>query len=227
MQYLRKAVIGVVIIRWVHACRRVHGPHDADEFPAGRRLRLRDVARATSAGASLERTDQVLKKVENDSGAYRRRAVLHGHRRLQFVESNFGELPGILLHELQAVGRTHVTRASGASDLAKINGELATQIPEAMAFAFMPPSIPGLGSAVVSRCGCRIAVADRLSFSIRILQAFLAAARKRPELAGVMSQFSADVPQIYADVDRDKALKQGVKSPTFTKRCRRISVVCI
>src|SRR5262249_33881135 len=41
-------------------------------------------------------------------------------------------------------------------------------------------------------------------------QNFLAACRRRPELAGVASQFSADVPQIYADVDRDKVLKQGV-----------------
>ena len=39
---------------------------------------------------------------------------------------------------------------------------------------------------------------------------FIAAARKRPELAGVNSQFSAGVPQIFADVDRDKALVQGV-----------------
>ena len=63
---------------------------------------------------------------------------------------------------------------------------------------------------VAFRCGSRIAAADRSSFSIRILQKFLAACRKRPELAGVASQFSAAVPQIYADVDRDKVLKQGV-----------------
>ena len=37
----------------------------------------------------------------------------------------------------------------------------------------------------------------------------MAAARQRPEL-GVGSQFSASSPQIYADVDRDKVLKQGV-----------------
>jgi len=42
------------------------------------------------------------------------------------------------------------------------------------------------------------------------LRKFLAAAQKRPELAGVSSQFSAAAPQIYADVDRDKVLKQGV-----------------
>src|SRR5262249_15439423 len=42
------------------------------------------------------------------------------------------------------------------------------------------------------------------------LQKFLAACRRRPELAGVASQFTASVPQLYADVDRDKVLKQGV-----------------
>jgi HAE1 family hydrophobic/amphiphilic exporter-1 len=42
------------------------------------------------------------------------------------------------------------------------------------------------------------------------LQNFLAEARKRPELANVTSQFNSSVPQIYADVDRDKVLKQGV-----------------
>src|SRR4029453_10845446 len=35
-------------------------------------------------------------------------------------------------------------------------------------------------------------------------------ARKRPELAGVTTTFTANVPQLFADVDRDKALRQGV-----------------
>jgi len=39
---------------------------------------------------------------------------------------------------------------------------------------------------------------------------FLDAARKRPELVGVNSLFSAAVPQIFARVDREKALKLGV-----------------
>src|SRR5581483_10776081 len=42
------------------------------------------------------------------------------------------------------------------------------------------------------------------------LQKFLAAARQRPEIAGVTSQFTAAVPQVFADVDRDKVLKQGI-----------------
>jgi HAE1 family hydrophobic/amphiphilic exporter-1 len=43
------------------------------------------------------------------------------------------------------------------------------------------------------------------------LQKFLAAASKRPEIApGLVSTFLPSVPQQYLDVDRDKALKQGV-----------------
>ena len=40
--------------------------------------------------------------------------------------------------------------------------------------------------------------------------AMLQAARKRPELIGLNSQFSAGTPQYFATVDRDKTLKQGV-----------------
>src|SRR5262249_57780078 len=86
----------------------------------------------------------------------------------------------------------------------------ATEVPEAVGFAFLPPSIPGLGNAG----GFSFWLQDRsggpVEFLDQNLQKFLEACRKRPELIGVASQFSASVPQIYADVDRDKALKQGV-----------------
>ena len=75
----------------------------------------------------------------------------------------------------------------------------------------MPPSIPGLGS----QGGFTFWLQDRIGRIGRAprsdaLQKFLAAARKRPELAGVTSPFSAAVPQVYVDVDRDKVLKQGI-----------------
>jgi len=74
----------------------------------------------------------------------------------------------------------------------------------------MPPSIPGLGT----QGGFSFWLQDRSGGSIEFLddtlQKFLAAARKRPELAGVTSPFDAAVPQVYVNVDRDKVLKQGV-----------------
>ena len=96
------------------------------------------------------------------------------------------------------------------SVLANINRQLFTQVSEATAFAFSPPAIPGFGNAG----GFSLWLQDRSGGSIdfldRNLQLFLAECRKRPELVGVNSQFSAQTPQIFAAVDRDKALKQGV-----------------
>src|SRR4029453_15340806 len=84
------------------------------------------------------------------------------------------------------------------------------EVPEAMAFAFGPPAIPGLGNSG----GFSFWLQDRSGGAGQLLgenvQKFFPPARQRPELAGVGSQFSASSPQIFADVDRDKVLKQGV-----------------
>ena len=44
-----------------------------------------------------------------------------------------------------------------------------------------------------------------------VLRALLVAANGQPELAGVYSTYAADTPQIYLDIDRDKAQVLGVK----------------
>jgi hydrophobic/amphiphilic exporter-1 (mainly G- bacteria), HAE1 family len=95
--------------------------------------------------------------------------------------------------------------------IAKINQELKEQLPEATAsFGFLPPPIPGLGSAG----GFSLWLQDRsggsVDFLYQNLQKFLTAARKRPELQNVNAVFRAGVPQVYVDVDRDKVIKQGV-----------------
>ena len=76
--------------------------------------------------------------------------------------------------------------------------------------AFAPPAIPGIGSTG----GFSFWLQDRSGGSVELLadnlQKFLDAARKRPELTGVNTPFRAGVPQVYADVDRDKVLKQNV-----------------
>jgi HAE1 family hydrophobic/amphiphilic exporter-1 len=81
---------------------------------------------------------------------------------------------------------------------------------DALSFAIQPPAIPGLGS----QGGFSMWLQDRSGGSVEFLnqqlQAFLTEARKRPELAGVTSPFSAAVPQLYTNVDRDRVLRQGV-----------------
>jgi HAE1 family hydrophobic/amphiphilic exporter-1 len=84
-------------------------------------------------------------------------------------------------------------------------------VPGAIAFAFPPPAIQGVGTAG----GFTFVLEDRGGNDIPFLAAnvskFMDAVRKRPEIASVNTTFLPVVPQLYVNVDRDKALKEGVE----------------
>jgi HAE1 family hydrophobic/amphiphilic exporter-1 len=90
-----------------------------------------------------------------------------------------------------------------------VNRKLAG-LPQGVAFSFSPPAIPGVGTSG----GFTFVLEDRSGKDVQFLadnlNKFLAAARKRPELAQINTTFLPSVPQRFVDVDRDKALKQGV-----------------
>jgi len=207
---LRKAIIGVVIIGGFLLADGILGRTLPSSFLPEEDYGYALLHVQLPPAASLERTDQVMKKVENILGhtdGVQYYTAIGGFSLLNRISASY---QGFFFMSLKPWDERKSKELKAQAILAKINGELATQIPEGNAFAFMPPSIPGLGSAG----GFSLWIQDRSGGSVESLdqnlKTFLAAARKRPELSGVISQFSADVPQIYADVDRDKALKQGV-----------------
>ncbi len=88
---------------------------------------------------------------------------------------------------------------------------------DGVVMSFNPPPISGMSTTG----GFEGYIQDRSGGSVEALaakvQAFLAAAAKRPELGGVQSTFSANVPQYYIDLDRTKARALGVTiSDVFT-----------
>src|SRR5258706_1936956 len=157
--------------------------------------------------ASLERTDQVSRKVESilkETKGVQFVTSLTGFSLLNRVSASYNGFCFVSLRPLDE------RKETSAEILKSINARLASEVPEAMAFAFGPPAIPGLGNSG----GFSFWLQDRSGGGVDLflhnLQRFFAAARQRPELAGVGSQFSASSPQIFVDVDRDKVLKQGV-----------------
>lgn len=84
------------------------------------------------------------------------------------------------------------------------------QFQEAEIKVIVPPSIQGLGMAG----GFQMQVEDREGVGLDILQERLLAimdeAMKRGEIGFVMSTFRAGVPQVYLNIDREKAEKMGV-----------------
>jgi HAE1 family hydrophobic/amphiphilic exporter-1 len=160
--------------------------------------------------ASFQRTLEVTRTIEGllaQTSGVRYVTTINGFSLLTRTSASYTAFFFVSLdpwHERQgpALAASGVLRAS--------NQKLRAQVPEAVAFAFAPPAIPGIGASG----GFSFWVQDRSGGSVEFLnenlQKFLEAARKRPELSGVNSAFRASVPQVFADVDRDKLLKQGV-----------------
>ena len=91
----------------------------------------------------------------------------------------------------------------------RLNQELG-RLPVGTVFSFSPPAIPGVGTSG----GFQFVLEDRagkdVQFLANNLNKFLAAARKRREIGTISTTFLPSVPQEFLNVDRDKALKQGV-----------------
>ncbi len=85
-----------------------------------------------------------------------------------------------------------------------------SRVPVAIAFAFPPPAISGVGTAG----GFTMVLEDRAGKDIPFLAAnvakFMEAARKRREIASINTTFLPAVPLLYVDVDRERVIKQGV-----------------
>jgi HAE1 family hydrophobic/amphiphilic exporter-1 len=162
------------------------------------------------SAASLQRTDEVGKKIEailSETEGVRYITNIEGFSLLSRVSAPYFGFQYVALTPWDDRKDPHL---EAGEILKRLNTRFAREIPEANVFGFLPSAIPGLG---VSN-GFSLWLQDRSGgdpeYLDKNLKAFLAAARKRPELTGVTSLFNTGTPQILADVDRDKALKQGV-----------------
>jgi HAE1 family hydrophobic/amphiphilic exporter-1 len=159
--------------------------------------------------ASLQRTSAAAKQVEkvlaNTPGVQYTTSVV-GFSLLSYVRTSYNAFFWVSLKPWD--DRNSRSEAYQAIK-ARLNQELK-QLPEGTVFSFSPPAIPGVGTAG----GVTFVLQDRAGKDVRFLSdnlnKFLAAARKRPELATVSTTFIPSVPQEFINVDRSKVLKQGV-----------------
>ena len=207
---IRKAVLSIVLLAGFALLAALLGKKLPGSFVPQEDAAYMLVNVQLPDAASLQRTDVVAKKVEKilaeTKGVQYYNAIV-GFSLLSSVSSSYGATFFTQLDEWDL----RAGEGLSATDIVqKLNGRFRAEIPEAQVFAFQPPPIPGLGAAG----GFSFWLQDRSgatpAFLEENLQKFLVAARERPELQNVNSTFRASVPQIYVDVDRDKALKQGV-----------------
>jgi HAE1 family hydrophobic/amphiphilic exporter-1 len=159
--------------------------------------------------ASLERNDRVTERVEKILGETPGIEYVTSLVGYSLLTGAFGPNTSfvfVALEEWDERGRELQVNKI----LRRVNQRLAYEVPEAVAVAFGPPAIPGLGTG----SGFSIMLQDRAGNTPAYLaeqaQRFIEAAQARPEIGNAFTTFRASVPQIFADVDNDAVLKYGV-----------------
>jgi len=161
-------------------------------------------------GASLERTSEVLKKVEtilSKQHAIESYQTVGGYG---VVTNTYQPNYGTLFARLKPWEERHDPKEKIKPIMAELQKEFAG-IPEAVIFPFNIPTLSGFGAA----SGFNFLIQDR-SGSMTIDQLgdqarkFITAARQRPELGNVFTSFDPNYPQVKVDLDREKARTLGV-----------------
>ena len=106
-------------------------------------------------------------------------------------------------------------RLSAMQIAQRLTGELYVAVPGAECYAFIPPSIPGLG--VTS--GVSVEVQDLegrgTAYLMENAGRLMDSLRKNPAVASVTTQFDAGVPQRRLRIDKQQALAAGVDLGTL------------
>lgn len=156
-------------------------------------------------GATLERTRKVTERAVN---------YLDHHPAVEYVQNVIGTSPRIGTSQ----GRTTLTvilkswekRNMSIEKVIKDVQKEFYSYPEMRAFVNRPPAIPGLGSAggVEMRLQAKSdATWDDL---VAATDTFIHYANQTKEISNISSSMQPEVPQLYFDVDRDKAQLLGV-----------------
>ena len=206
---IRKAGLSFLFLGAVVVCTGLLGKSLPTSFLPDEDQGYLFVAMVLPDAASLQRSDAAARKVEDillkTPGVEGVTSVV-GFSLLSFTQNTYNTFFFVTLKDWDA------RKAKDEQYLAiqqNVGGALA-QLKEAIAFSFQPPAIPGVGSAG----GATFVLEDRSGsgqeFLAENVNKFIAAARKRPEFAALITTYTPYVPQVYVDVDRVKVVRQGV-----------------
>jgi hydrophobe/amphiphile efflux-1 (HAE1) family protein len=171
------------------------------------------VAAQLPPGASLERTDKVMRRATEM--ALETPGVLNAINIVGFSGATFTNAPNagaifLILDPFTQRARDPAQSANGIQRA--LFGKYAA-IKEALLIVVQPPPVQGIGNAG----GFRMMVEDRAGRGAQALQQAVAAmmgrAAQEPGLMQVFSLFEVSTPQLFLDIDRTKAQLLGINMP--------------
>ena len=159
--------------------------------------------------ASLERTQAVGEQINGILNSYPEVKNYIGIAGFSIMgggeQSNSATYFVVLKNWSDRKGKDHT-----ASAIVNRFNEEAYGIQSAMVFAMVPPPIPGLGASG----GLQLELEDRRNLGPTEMQqavgTLLATYHTKPALASISSQYQANVPQYFLNIDRDKVQFMGI-----------------
>ncbi len=157
-------------------------------------------------GATIERTRAVTERAI---------AFLQADKDVEYVQNVTGSSPRTGTNQAHATLTVILKPAGerGNNSLRELRERVAEELavyPEAQVYFFTPAIIPGLGTSggfemVLEARGD--ATYDDLARAVDTLRYYAA---ETPEFAGLSTSMQSDIPQLFFDVDRDKAKLRGI-----------------
>jgi multidrug efflux pump len=161
-------------------------------------------------GATLDRTEKVIREMSDialKEPGVESAVAFPGLSINGFINSPSA---GIVFETLKPFEERTTPDLSGFAISQKLQAKFSG-IRDAVIAIFPPPPVNGLGTIA----GFKLQVEDRTDQGNQVLNQVMAdiqtKARKTPELMGVFSNFKIGVPQLYAHLDRIKAMQLGVE----------------
>jgi HAE1 family hydrophobic/amphiphilic exporter-1 len=162
----------------------------------------------TPPGSTLERTNAIaqrLSQLAKDVPGIENISTLAGY---EVLTEGRGSNAGTCLIDLKPWGERK--NQSVAKIIAALEKK-AQEIPGATVEFFEPPAVPGYGAAG----GFQLQLLDKTGTGDykaleKVNEEFMASLRKRKELAGLFTFYSADYPQYELKIDNDLAMQKGI-----------------
>ena len=161
-------------------------------------------------GASISRTEEVVKEVEDMVRPIPGVEGVLSVVGLNFIDYIASSNQAFFVIRLKPYEDRATREQSAGAIIARLRPQMAA-IKGAIAFPFNLPPILGLGSTGGFQYALEALQGQSPADIAGTLRALIVSANAEPELGGVFSTYAADTPQIYLDIDRDKVQVLGVK----------------
>ena len=204
----RKSIVMLVYVALAGATYSLFNAVPGGFVPAQDKQYLIGFAQLPDA-ASLDRTEDVIKRMSDIAMAEPGVAHAIAFPGLSINGFTNSSNAGIVFVTLKDFEERKSPALSGGAIAMSLNQKFGA-IQDAFIAMFPPPPVNGLGTTG----GFKMQLEDRAGLGYQVLdeanKAMIAKAYQTPELTGIFSAYQINVPQLYADLDREKAEQLGV-----------------